>query len=316
MIDKPVDSDEPGPRPLDHASLVIAPEPLSQGNCRLTLLGATKRRLVAPLALRVRLLRTDVTQGGAPIDLLTDDQGIWIVTPQESEFPLPPLREGFDGDSRLKLIVTSDPMSPDGKVVLLSDAGRVAVAMHESDSGSAERARRMIGSVSIHTVPLCGESNFEALDEAGSCIRAYLTIPAMLATLQITRAPWLEKPLITRSVLSAVGVALAFDSYDPVERRAFPVAGQIGGFVQNLGEDKIGLMAYAGVAPTLPVLGSGGNTTTFGFLGGIGMTYITNANGPDEGFKPTAFISVVVQVGQASPEMSASGTATFGTYAE
>ena len=315
MITKqPEDDGKPGPKPLDHGTLVIAPEPLTQGNCHLNLLGATRRRLVAPLALRVRLLRTDVTRGGAPIDLLTDEQGVWIAAPQDSEFPIPPLREGFDGDSRLKLIVESDPMSPDGKVVLLSDAGRVAVAMHEADLGSAERARRMIGSVTIHSVPLCGESNFERIDEAGNCIRAYLTIPAMLATLQITRAPWVEKPLITRSVLSAVGVALAFDSYDPVERRAFPVAGQVGGFVQNLGDDKIGLLAYVGVAPTLPILGDGGNTTTFGFLGGIGITYITNANGPDEGFKPTAFLSVVVQVGQANPEMSTSGRATFGTY--
>jgi len=304
----------PSAKSLDHGSLVISPEPLAQGNCRLILQGQTKNRLnAAPLALHVSLYRTDVTQHGQPVNLLPEDNQTWIVTPNDSDFPLPALREGFDGDSRLKLIVQSDPLNPNGKIVLVGDAGRVAAAIHNDDAGSDPiLARRMVGSVTIHTVPLCGESNFETLEEAGSCVRAYLTIPAMLATLQITRAPWLEKPLITRSILSAVGVALAFDSYDPVEREAFPVAGQVGGFVQNLGDDKIGLMAYVGVAPTLPILGEGGNTTTFGFLGGIGMSYVTNSNGPDEGFKPTAFISVVVQVGQANPALS--GKASLGAY--
>jgi hypothetical protein len=136
----------------------------------------------------------------------------------------------------------------------------------------------------------------------------------MLATLQVTRAPWLERPLITRSILSAVGIAFAFDSYDPVERRAFPIAGQIGGFVQDLGDSRIGLLGYVGIAPTVPILGEGGNTTSIGLLGGIGAVYITSANGPDEGFKPAAFLSVVVQIGQASPQVSGGGQA-FGTYA-
>jgi hypothetical protein len=302
----------PGPQSLSHQGLVIAPEPLRQGNCRIRLTGQTKRRLVAPLALHVSLARTDRTQNGAPIELLPD--GRWIVTPSSAEFPLPPLSENFDGDARLKLSVFSDPLSPDGKVVLLSDAGRVATALRSSGDAEPERARRLVGSAIIHSAPLCGESNFETTEAAGSCLRAYLTIPAMLATLQITRAPWVEKPLITRSVLSAVGVALAFDSYNPVERRAFPIAGQIGGAVQTLGDGRIGLLGYVGIAPTIPVLGSGGNTTSFGFLAGIGVEYITNEAGPDEGLKPAAFVSVVVQVGQASPEISASGKASFGTY--
>jgi hypothetical protein len=140
----------------------------------------------------------------------------------------------------------------------------------------------------------------------------------MLATLQVTRAPWVEKPIVTRSVLSAVGLAVAIDSYDPVQRRAFPVAGQIGGFVQSLGDGRVGLLAYIGVAPTIPVLGSGGNTTSIGILGGIGIEYITNDAGPDEGLKPAAFLSLVVQVGQANPatsfggSASASGSASFG----
>ncbi|MDC3960761.1 hypothetical protein [Polyangium jinanense] len=302
----------PGPQPLAHMSLVIAPEPLRQGVCRVRLSGSTKGRLVAPLALYVSLTRTDRTSNGAPIELLTDHK--WIVTPNSAEFQLPPLSENFDGDSRLRLAVYSDPLNTDGKVVLVSDASRVAASLRSGGEATPEAARRLIGSATIHSVPLCGESNFETLEAAGSCLRAYLTIPAMLATLQITRAPWLERPLVTRSVLSAVGVALAVDSYDPVRRRAFPVAGQLGGSIQQLGDGRVGLLGYLGVAPTIPVLGDGGNTTSFGFLAGIGLSYITNESGPDEGLKPAAFLSVVVQVGQATPQVSSSGRAVFGTY--
>ncbi len=294
----------PGAQALAHQSVVIAPEPLRQGNCRLRLTGQAKRRLVAPLALYVSFTRTDRTINGAPIDLLTD--GKWIVTPNAAEFQLPALAENFDGDSRLRLVVSSDPLSANGKVVLLSDAGRVASSLRSTDGGEEERARRIIGSVVIHSVPLCGSSNFETVESVGSCIRAYITIPAMLATIQITRAPWVEKPLITRSVLSAVGVALAIDSYNPVERRAFPIAGQIGGFIESLGDGRIGMLGYVGIAPTLPILGSGGNTTSFGFLGGVGIEYITNEVGADEGLKPTAFLGIVVQVGQANPSLSGS----------
>jgi len=299
----------PGAQPLAHQSVVIAPEPLRQGNCRLRLTGQAKRRLVAPLALHVGFTRTDRTLNGAPIGLLTD--GKWIVTPSAAEFQLPALAENFDGDSRLRLTVSSDPLSANGKVVLLSDAGRVASSLRTSDGGEEERARRLIGSVVIHSVPLCGSSNFETVESVGSCIRAYITIPAMLATIQITRAPWVEKPLVTRSVLSAVGVALAIDSYNPVERRAFPIAGQVGGFIESLGDGRIGMLGYVGIAPTLPVLGTGGNTTSFGFLGGIGVEYITNEVGPDEGLKPTAFLGIVVQVGQANPSMSGSASGSI-----
>jgi len=305
--------DGPGPQPLANNSLVIAPEPLRQGICRIRLTGQAKGRLVAPLALYVSLTRTDRTSNGAPIELLSEHQ--WIVTPNSAEFQLPPLAENFDGDSRLRLAVYSDPLNNNGKVVLVADATRVASSLRSGGESMPESARRLIGSSTIHSVPLCGESNFETLDGAGSCLRTYLTIPAMLATLQITRAPWLERPLVTRSILSAVGVALAMDSYDPVRRRAFPIAGQLGGSIQQLGDGRVGLLGYLGIAPTVPVLGDGGNTTSFGFLGGIGISYITNEVGPDEGFKPAAFLSVVVQVGQATPQASASGTASvFGSY--
>lgn len=303
-----------GAKPLNHGTLVIAPEPLREGNCRIVWQSPLRARLTIPLALHVSLIRTDRVDGHEPQNLIPEDQRTWIVTANDYTYSLPALRSGFDGNSRLKLIIRSDPMNANGKAVLVGDAARVASVLHNDDHGADPNlAQRTIGSITVHTVPLCGESNFETLEEAGSCIRAYLTIPAMLATLQITRAPWIEKPLITRSVLSAVGVALAFDSYDPVERTAFPVAGQVGGFVQNLEDDRIGLLAYVGVAPTLPILGEGGNTTTFGFLAGIGMSYITNANGPDEGFKPTAFISVVVQVGQANPELSGQAFGSFNS---
>jgi hypothetical protein len=271
--------------------------------------GQAKRRLIAPLALRVRVSRTDkLMENPALIDVP------WIVTPSDHVFRIPPLDPGrFDGESRLRIEVYSDPQSTQGNVILLQDAGRVARGP-ETLTTEPERWQRLIGSVTVHSAPLCGESNFETVEGAGSCIRGYFTVPAMLATLQVTRAPWLERPLVTRSILSAVGIAFAFDSYDPVERRAFPIAGQIGGFVEDLGDSRIGLLAYVGIAPTVPILGEGGNTTSIGLLGGIGGAYITNANGPDEGFKPAAFLSVVVQIGQATPQVSGGGQ-SFGTYA-
>ena len=298
----------PGPQPLAHGSLVIAPEPLRQGVCRIRLKGQAKNRLVAPLALYVSLTRTDRTSNGAPIELLNEHT--WIVTPRSAEFQLPPLSENFDGDSRLRLAVYSDLRSEDGKVVLFSDAPRVAASLRSGDASTPESIRRLIGSATIHSVPLCGETNFETLENAGSCLRTYLTIPAMLATLQITRAPWLERPLVTRTVLSAVGVALAFDAYNPVRRRAFPIAGQLGGSIQQLGDGRVGMLGYLGVAPTIPVLGEGGNTTSFGFLAGAGLSYVANETGADEGFKPAAFLSIVVQVGQATPSISGSGSAS------
>jgi hypothetical protein len=161
---------------------------------------------------------------------------------------------------------------------------------------------------------LCGESNFETAEQAGRCLRGYFTVPAMLATLQVTRAPWVERPLITRSVLSAVGVAFALDSYDPVERKAFPIAMQLGGFIEDLGDSRLGFTSYLGVAPTVPILGSGGNTTNIGLLGGLGMSYVTRSSGPDEGFKPTAFLSVIVQVGQVNPALADAEGSHFGTY--
>jgi len=294
----------PGAKPLAHESLIIAPEPLRQGNCRLSITGQLKRRLAAPLVLQVLITRTDIVQdNGTPVTL---HEAPWVLTPSSDYFPIPPLRANYDGESRIRVAIFSDPLSPNGKAVLLSDATKVA-STPKTQASTTEGilgARRLVGSVTIHSAPLCGESNFETLDAAGSCLRAYLTIPIMLASLQITRAPWIEKPLISRQFLNSIGIALAIDSYDPVERKAFPVALQIGGFLQNLEQNRVGLLGYIGIAPTIPVLGEKGNTTSIGLLGGIGMSYIFNDVGPDEGIKPAAFVSVVVQVGQATPKLS------------
>ncbi|MBW2453761.1 MAG: hypothetical protein JRI68_04595 [Deltaproteobacteria bacterium] len=292
----------PSAQPMAHQGLVIAPEPLLRGNCRIRLGGQQKRRLLAPLALRVKITRTD--QAAVAQVLLNDP---WIVTPNDATFHIKPLN--IDGESRLRVEVFADPKSGHGNVILLGDAGRVAREQPEM----GEDWQRLIGSVTVYSAPLCGESNFETVEGVGSCLRGYFTVPAMLATLQVTRAPWVERPLVTRSILSAVGIAFAVDSYDPVEREAFPIAAQLGAFVQDLGDERIGILSYLGVAPTLPILGEGGNTTSIGLLGGIGIEYITSANGPDEGFKPAAFLSVVVQVGQANPAASAGGAA-FGAY--
>jgi hypothetical protein len=296
---------EPG-MPLAHESLVVGPEPLQNGNCRIEYRSQARRRLIAPLALSVRVVRTDKAPGDKV--LLDAD---WVITPTSSTFRLPKLP--IDGESRLVLEVLSNPLSPLGNVVLLGDAGRYQRrARAESEGPNA--LRRLLGSATLHTAPLCGSSNVQPAEKVGRCVRGYFTVPAMLATLQVTRAPWVERPLITRNVLSAVGVAFAVDGYDPDERRAFPVAFQMGGFVEDMGDARLGLTSYLGVAPTIPVLGSGGNTTNIGLLGGLGMTYITRTNGADEGFKPTAFLSVVVQVGQINPTLRDGQGNAFGTY--
>ena len=58
------------------------------------------------------------------------------------------------------------------RVTITSDAGRVASTLRSGDPGDPDRARRLIGSVTIHSVPLCGELNFETLEASGGCMRA------------------------------------------------------------------------------------------------------------------------------------------------
>ena len=117
-----------------------------------------------------------------------------------------------------------------------------------------------------------------------------MTIPAMLATIQITRAPWEEKPLVTRSVLARSVSRSRSTATILSSVRAFPIAAQLGGFIRVARRRSDWMLGYTGIAPTLPVLGSGGNTTSFGFLARLGMEYITNEVGPDEGLKPAAFL--------------------------
>jgi hypothetical protein len=279
---------------LSHGTAMISPDPLRQGQCTIRITAPWKQRLVAPLALHVSLTRTDKADSNGPVELIRD--GAWIVTPTSATFSLPPLSEGFDGESRLRLSVSSDPASPRGSVILLSDA-----ASYRPDEADRDRARRTLGALVIHSVPLCGKGELELLEGKRRCARAYITIPTIIGMIQVTRIPGVERPLVTRNVLSAVGAALAVDGYDPIERKAFPIAGQVGGLFENLGDGKLGVLAYVGVAPTIPVLGSGGNTTSIGLLGGVGLAYVINEKGPDEGVKPAAFLSVLVSVGQASP---------------
>ena len=84
--------------------------------------------------------------------------------------------------------------------------------------------------------------------------------------------------------------------------------------MQTLEDNRVGLLGTSGLAPTLPVLGEGGNTTSLGFLAGIGLEYITNQNGPDEGVKPAAFLSSSSKWA-SEPEYPIGGKASFGAYA-
>jgi hypothetical protein len=144
-------------------------------------------------------------------------------------------------------------------------------------------------------------------------------MPILLASFQVTRAPWKESPIAEPRVPAGIGLALAIDSYNPVKQRPFPLAVQIGGLYQALSEGKTGVMTYIGVAPTFPVLGKGGATTSIGILLAGGATYVMDKHGPNEGFKPAAFISLVLGAGELtfkgapSADLSASGSFSAGT---
>lgn len=70
-----------------------------------------------------------------------------------------------------------------------------------------------------------------------------------------------------------------------------------------MGDGRIGMLGYVGVPPPSP---RQRREHHLGFLGGVGVSYITNEVGPDEGLKPAAFLGIVVQVGQANPALSGS----------
>ena len=293
-------------------TFVIAPEPLMMGNCRLMLTGPAKGRLQAPLALHVTIERLDK---GSPVPLHKID---WIVTQRSSVLQLPPLREGYDPQSRLKLTISSDPFSTNGKVMLLADAARVWPAVRLRPASNTGEFRREMAQAVVISAPLCGGWNVETTEKAGNCLRAYVTVPILLASFQVTRAPWKETAIAEPRIPAGIGLAIAIDSYNPVKQRPFPLALQLGGLYQVLSDSKTGLMAYAGLAPSFPILGKGGATTSLGILFAAGGTYVMDKHGPNEGFKPAAFVSLVLGAGEftfsggSSAQVGASAGASAG----
>ncbi len=286
-------------------SFVIGPEPLRTGRCRIVFDSPRISRLSgAPLLLHVTLERVDVAADAGNRGLV---HASWLVSPGPGRsFVLPPLG-AIEGDSRLRLTVSSDPAGASGKAIVFTDALR---GVKHATGTTASGFRRDIASSTITTAALCGGWDFRTIEETGSCFRAYITVPVMLATFQMTRAPWEEKPIIDPSVPGGIGVALAFDRYDPAKQQAFPLSLQIGGAFEKLTDSKNGILAYVGLMPSLPVLGKGGTTTSIGLLAGLGLTYIMDSAGPNEGFKPALFVAVVIGTGQFVLKATGANTVT------
>jgi len=281
-------------------------------------------RIEAPLALRVRLFRTDVVddrtpeerqKGMRPPGELFDVD--WIVSSTSTALRLPPVGRALLGEGRLRLTITADPVVAGNAVVFFSDAAKASRAIRAAKAGIpdlyAGALRRTLASTSIYSAPLCGGWQLETVEEVGNCIRGYLTIPIVLGSVSATRMPGQESTLTEVRTLGLVGMALNIDSYDPVEQRAFPLALQLGVGYQQLTDYKRGVVSYLGLAPTLPVLGEGGVTTRVGLLAGGGMTYIFDDYGPNEGFKPSAFAGLMVQVGQLTVNGGAGSVGAAGT---
>lgn len=295
---------------LAEQTFVIAPEPLMMGNCRLMLTGPNKGRLQAPLALWVTIERMDK---GTPEPLL---QREWVVTQRSSTFSIPPMRgDNFEPESRLRIRISSDPFSTNGKVMLLADASRVWPAVRLRPASNTGEFRREITAATLISAPLCGGWNVETTEKAGNCLRVYVTMPILLASFQVTRAPWKETAIAEPRIPAGIGLALAFDSYNPVKQRPFPLAMQLGGLYQKLSENKTGLMAYVGVTPSLPILGKGGATTSLGIMVAGGATYVMDSHGPNEGFKPAAFVSLVLGAGEFTFGGSSSASVSAGASA-
>ena len=78
-------------------------------------------------------------------------------------------------------------------------------------------------------------------------------------------------------------------------------------------------LAYVGLTPSLPILGKGGSTTSLGVMIAGGGTHVMDSHGPNEGFKPAAFISLVLGAGEftfgggGGGSVSASGSMSAGT---
>lgn len=295
-------------QPLADQTFVIAPGPLQMGTCRIRFLPPSKGRLQAPLALHVQLERVD-KPSAATIDY------DWVVTYRSTEFVIPPLRQDFEPESRWRLRVSSDPLSALGRVVLLADAARVWPVLRDRQ-GEAKDYRREIAAATIISAPLCGGWQLETTEQVGNCLRAYVTLPLMIASFQVTRSPWKETTIAEPRVPAGIGLALAIDSYNPVRQQPFPLAVHLGALYQNLTDSKTGIMTYVGLAPQMPVLGKGGTTTSIGLVLGGGVTYVMDKHGPNEGFKPAAFIAlmfgagaVVLNGSSAAVDYQASGAA-------
>jgi len=200
-------------------------------------------------------------------------------------------------------------------VVLLADAARVWPVLRDRQ-GEAKDYRREIAAGTIISAPLCGGWQLETTEQVGNCLRAYVTLPLMIASFQVTRAPWKETTIAEPRVPAGIGLALAIDSYNPVRQQPFPLAVHLGALYQNLTDSKTGIMTYVGLAPQMPVLGKGGTTTSIGLVLGGGVTYVMDKHGPNEGFKPAAFIAlmfgagaVVLNGSSAAVDYQASGAA-------
>ena len=182
---------------------VIAPEPLKQGGyCHWIRLArsdqATPHR--SARALYVRLTRTDVVRTRRNADRSSPKSVARMDhhAPSNPEFQLPPLAAGFDGDSRLRLdrVERSAERRRQGRSALGFEVDIASAPLAHEDTGDERRkgARRMVGSLTIHSVPLLRRvRTSRSLDSAGNCLRVYLTHPRDARDdSDHTCVPWVE----------------------------------------------------------------------------------------------------------------------------
>jgi hypothetical protein len=274
---------------LAESTIVVSPMPLLTGRCRIRLLGdLPKRARTATLALRVILQFTD----HLPLPNEFPANTVFRISERSVVLPAVPIGE----ETRLRVSVVSDPANPMSTAVLLSDAVRYP---QSADQGAVDPVpfMRTIAASTILAAPLCGPEKPVPLEQATSCLRVYVTVPLTVVSAQITRAPWVESPLVTANALPAIGAALAGDLFDPNRQRPFPLSLQLGIQYERLTSSKNGVTGYIGIEPRLPVLTQGHWTASIGLLAGVGTTYVIDSAGPNEGFKPTAFLAVVSEFG-------------------
>jgi hypothetical protein len=275
---------------LADGTIVVSPLPLLTGRCRVRLLGdLPKRARTATLALRVILQDTDRLPGLNEVPPST----VFRISERSVVLPTPRIGE----EARLRVSVVSDPANPMSTAVLLSDAARFPQNADQPTQIDSIPFMRTIAAATILSAPLCGPEKPVPLEQAASCLRVYVTVPLTIGSAQITRAPWVESPLVTANALPAIGAALAGDVFDPGRQRAFPLSLQLGIQYERITSSKTGVTGYFGIEPRLPVLTQGRWTASIGLLAGVGTTYVIDSSGPHEGFKPTAFVAVVSEFG-------------------